>query len=173
MAATATQQIINNGTRNLVLKYTISGASGDAAAVKLVDVSALDSTIGVGGLRLERATWALTGLSCKLSWDGGPDVDLLEMSDGDGKVDYSDIGGITNNATQQSGDVLFTTDNYTASGDGGHFILEFKKKSGTDLSDASPPTGSIGFTGNVPVISILIDVPVGSVSFTGNVPTIP
>ena len=86
MAATATQQIIHNGTRNLVLKYTIAGTSGDVISNRLVDVSALDSNIGDAGLRLERATWSLTGFSCKLAWDGGPDTDLLELSDGDGEV---------------------------------------------------------------------------------------
>jgi hypothetical protein len=153
MAATATQQIINNGSRNLVLKYTIAGTTGDVSLNKLVDMSALDSGLGIGGLRLERAQWALTGFSVKLSWDGGPDVDLLELTNGYGCVDYSDIGGITNNASAQSGDVLFTTTDYGASGEGGHFVLEFKKKTGPELTDASPATGSLTFTGYAPTIS--------------------
>lgn len=129
MAATATQQIISNGPRNLVLKYTIAGTTGDAAAVKLVDISALDSSLGAYDLRLDKASWSLTGFSCKLAWDATTDADLIEMSNGWGKVDFSSVGGIPNNADAGiTGDVMFTTTGYTASGDGGSFVLHFKKK---------------------------------------------
>ena len=173
MAATTTQQILNNGSRNLVLKYTIAGTTGDVTNGKLVDMSALDSSLGIGGLKLTRAQWSLTGFSCKLAWDGGPDVDLLELSSGDGSVDYTDIGGIVNNATQQSGDVLITTTDYGAGGEGGHFILEFKKRSPVELADVSPPTSSLTLIGLAPTIEFgthSITVPVGSLGLTGDAP---
>lgn len=130
MAATATQQIIANGPRNLVLKYTIAGTTGDASAVALVDVSALDSGIGVNDLKLMAVDAALTGFSCKLAWDATTDVDLLEIpSDQAVSQDFSKFGGIQNNAgSGATGDVVFTTTGYTASGDGGHIYLWFKKK---------------------------------------------
>ena len=39
MAATATEQVINDGPRNLNLKYTIAGTTGDTAAGDLVDAT--------------------------------------------------------------------------------------------------------------------------------------
>jgi len=128
MAATATQQIIANGPRNLVLKYTIAGTTGDASAVALVDVSAIDPNIGVNGLTLMSAQWGLTGFSCKLAWDATTDIDLIELTEGEGSQDFSKFGGIKNNSgTGATGDVMFTTTGYTASGDGGHIYLWFKK----------------------------------------------
>ena len=129
MAATATQQIIANGPRNLVLKYTIAGTTGDAAAVKLVDVSALDANIGVNGLTLMYAQAGLTGFSCKLAWDATTDVDLIEIpSDNHTDVDFSRFGGVKNNAgAGATGDVMFTTTGYTAAGNGGHIYLCFRK----------------------------------------------
>lgn len=130
MAATAIQQIIANGPRNLVLKYTIAGTTGDAAAVTLVDVSALDATIGANGLTLMSVQASLTGFSCKLVWDATTDIDLIQIpSDENFVQDYSKFGGIKNNAApaNATGDVDFTTTGYTASGDGGHIYLCFKK----------------------------------------------
>ena len=117
MAATATQQIIANGPRNLVLKYTIAGTTGDTTAGALVDISALDSSVGASSLKLMGAQWGLTGCSVNLECTAGSD-----------SQDFSKFGGIPNNAgTGVTGDVLFTTTGYTGSGDGGHIYLWFKK----------------------------------------------
>lgn len=131
MAATATQQILQNGRRNLVLHYTIAGTTGDASAATLVDISALDATLPTDGLRLEKAEWSLSGFDLKVSWDATTDVDVVEFADGEGVHDWSEFGGIVNNAgTGVTGDVNFTTNGYTASGDVGHFTLSFKKRRG-------------------------------------------
>ncbi len=133
MAATATEQVINDGSRNLNVKYTIGGTSGDAAATKLVDVSdfvdAEGNALGANSLTLIGIDASLTGFSCKLVWDATANVDLIELpSDDDLSVDYKLIGGIKDNSGAGStGDVMFTTTGYTASGDGGHIYLKFKK----------------------------------------------
>jgi len=133
MAATATEQVINDGPRNLYLKYTIAGTTGDAAATKLVDVSdfvdADGNTLGANALTLMGVESSLTGFSCKLVWDATANVDLVELpSDDYLSVDYSRFGGIKDNSgTGSTGDVMFTTTGYTASGDGGHIFLKFKK----------------------------------------------
>lgn len=130
MAATATQQIINNSSRNLVLKYTIAGTTGDTSDGVLVDVSALDSSIGVNDLKLKKVKAVIHGFSVRLAWDATANVDLIDISDGD-NIDlcYSEFGGIPNNAgSGATGDVLWTTTGYTASGDGGHIILWFTKQ---------------------------------------------
>lgn len=126
MAATATQQVLNNGSRNLVLKYTIAGTTGDTTAGVLVDASAL----GVdSGMRLVKVTSSLTGFSCNLLWDATANVNIVELpADDDYSADYSSFGGIDNNAgAGVTGDVLFTTTGYTAGGDGGVIVLHFKK----------------------------------------------
>ena len=133
MAATATEQIINDGPRNLILKYTIAGTSGDAASVKLVDVSdfvdANGTALGANSLTLMGVDSSLTGFSCKLEWDATTNIDLIELpADDDLSVDYKRIGGIKDDSGAGStGDVMFTTTGYTASGDGGHIYLKFKK----------------------------------------------
>ena len=134
-----------------MLKYTIAGTSGDVTAADLVDVSSIDSTIGNKGLKLMAAQWSLSGFSCNLLWEGGPNVNLLELTSGEGEIDLTDIGGVVNNATDQSGDVLFTTTDYGASGEGGHIVLHFKKRNPSeDLTDVSPATASLGLSGQTP-----------------------
>ena len=133
MAATATQQIINDGPRRLTVKYTIAGTTGDAAAVILVNASdftdADGTALGANSLTLLGVEASLTGFSCKLLWDATTDVDLIEIPTDDPiKQDYSSFGGIKDNSGSGStGDVLFTTTGYTASGDGGTIVLRFKK----------------------------------------------
>ena len=133
MAATATEQVINDGPRNLILKYTIAGTSGDAAAVKLVDVSdfvdAEGNALGANALTLIGIEASLTGFSCKLVWDATSNVDLVEIpSDEPINNDYRRFGGIKDNSgTGSTGDVMFTTTGYTGSGDGGSIFLKFKK----------------------------------------------
>ena len=157
MPATATQQVLNNGSRNLVLKYTFDGASGDVSADTLVNISTLDSTLRAGGLRLDRAKWSLTGFTCALEWESGAtNADLLELCSGTGDVDFRYIGGIKNNATLPTGNVVFTTTGYTASGDGGHVTLWFKKKGEADDT----------------ALQLSVDMSASSLTLTGVAPTI-
>ena len=128
MAATATQHVLANGPRNLILHYTIAGTTGDASGDTLVDISALDSTLPATGLKLVKAEWSLSGFDLKISWNATADVDIVEFNDGEGDHDWRKYGGIANNAgTGVDGDINFTTNGYTASGDVGHFTLYFKK----------------------------------------------
>lgn len=175
MTAIATQQIIHNGPRNLVLKYTIDGVAGDVTANTLVDISALDANIGVRGLRLDRAYWAVTGMSLKLQWEDadGANVDLLELANDDGIFDYSLRGGVTNNATLPTGNVVFTTKGYDGGGDGANMTLEFKKKSSTGTAlqqDVEPSTGSIAFSSSAGSILNGFQPTLGSIAFTGATP---
>ena len=133
MAATATQQILNDGPRNLNLKYTIAGTTGDISATKLVDASAFNdadgNALGANSLTLVKVVSSLTGFSAKLAWDATTDVDLVQLPSGEMLVqDFSEFGGIKDNSGSGStGDVMITTTGYTASGDGGSFVLYFKK----------------------------------------------
>ncbi len=133
MAATATQQIINDGNRNLNLKYTIAGTTGDVTNSILVNVSGFNdaegNSLGANALTLVGINASLTGFSVNLLWDATANVELLEIpSDEPYTRDFRSFGGIKDNSGSGStGDILITTTGYTASGDGGHIYLKFKK----------------------------------------------
>jgi hypothetical protein len=71
----------------------------------------------------------INGFTCSLLWDATANIDLFYIPDSEDICqDFSKFGGIPNNAgTGATGDVLFTTVGYTASGDGGILYLWFKK----------------------------------------------
>jgi len=133
MAATATEQIIHNGNRNLIVKYTIAGTTGDTTAGILVNASDFTdkdgTTLGANAFTLVSIQAALTGFSCNLLWDATANVDLIQIpTDIPINQDFSKFGGIKDNSGSGStGDVLFTTTGYTASGDGGHIYLHLRK----------------------------------------------
>ena len=133
MAATATQQIINDGPRRLTLKYTIAGSTGQASAADLVDATAFNdkdgNALGANSLTLMGIEASLTGFSCNLLWDASANVNLVEIpSDEPINQDFSKFGGIKDNSGSGStGKILFTTTGYTASGDGGTIVLRLKK----------------------------------------------
>ncbi len=134
MAIAATQQIIADGPRNLVLKYTFAGSSGDAAAVILVNVSGfVDAdgvTLGANALTLMSIQASLVGFSAQLLWEASANVNLVTIPDGQPiNQDFSKFGGIKDNSTTTStGDVVITTTGFTAAaGEGGHIYLCFKK----------------------------------------------
>ena len=133
MAVAATQQIINDGHRNLNLKYTLAGTSGDITNSILVNISGFNdadgNALGANGLTLIGIDASLTGFSANLLWDATANVELIEIpSDQPYKQDFRSFGGIKDNSGSGStGDVLITTTGYTASGDGGHIYLKFKK----------------------------------------------
>lgn len=172
MAATATEQVIHNGSRNLVLKYTIAGTTGDTTAAKLLDRDSLSVT---KDLKLSKVTWALTGCSVNLLWDATSNVSFFECSEGEGSQDFTDIGGIPNNAgAGKTGDVVYTTTGYGAGGDGGHVILEFKKDNPVVLSFGLVlGAGSMSLTGAAPttIRDGLREPGAGSLTITGAAPT--
>lgn len=134
MAIAFAQQIIANGPRNLVLKYTASGTTGDAAAAILVNVSgfvdANGVALGANALTLMSVQASIIGFSAQLLWDASANVNLITIPDGQPfSQDYSKFGGIKDNSTTTStGDVDITTTGFTAAaGDGGHIYLWFRK----------------------------------------------
>ena len=129
MAATLTKTTLVNGKRNFCVHATIGGTSGDGTDLSVVDLSAIDATLSAGDLRLVRASWSLTGCTALLEWNATSDVAILQMDEGHGEWDAGGTAGIpSSTASGADGDVNLTTTGYTASGDGGHFTLWFKKK---------------------------------------------
>ncbi len=180
MTIAATQQILNNGPRNLTLKYTFDGTSGDATEDTLVDARDLDPNLGQGSLKLMKASWALTGFSANLQWeDGAANVDLLQLpAENPGEADFTEFGGVVNNAALQTGNIVFTTTGWTnAAAEGGYVVLELKKRDlGAALTghDQDVGLGSIAFTGNAPeAVGFYnpLTMSLGTAVITGNAPT--
>ncbi len=126
MADAVTTQILLDGKKNAVLKFTnVSDGTGEADVVK-VDVSALSGA--PTEIRLDKIWYSTNGMSVLMEWDATTDVPIwlipLDQSD---TIDFTCFGGIDNNAgTGKTGDILFTTVGHT-SGDTYSIILWVSK----------------------------------------------
>ena len=113
-ADTVATQVILDGERLFIGKYTnISGGDGEAAVVK-IDVSTLaKNSFGqsCNGVKINRL-WAHTqGMAVDILWDASADVLCETVPENQlYKIDYSCFGGLPNNGgAGVTGDVLFTT----------------------------------------------------------------
>ena len=130
MADAVTSQIIFDGTRTAVMKFTnISDGTGESAVLK-VDVSALTgfqgkTCTGVNIVTLDAMT---VGMGVDILWDATTDVICYTIgADQFVSFDFARFGGITNNAgSGKTGDIMFTTVG-ASSGDRYTIVLEMTK----------------------------------------------
>ena len=130
MVDAVTSQIIFDGTRTAVMKFTnISDGTGESAVLK-VDVSALTgfqgkTCTGVNIVTLDAMT---VGMGVDILWDATTDVICYTIgADQFVSFDFARFGGITNNAgSGKTGDLMFTTVGATA-GDRYTIVLEMTK----------------------------------------------
>ena len=119
MADALTSQVIQDGGRTAVLKYTnISDGSGQSAAI-LVDVSGLSvdpvTKQVCTGVTLQTITFSNIGMGVELLWDATTDVPLLNLpQDWEDTIDFSAFGIPNNAAAGKTGDILVTTVGATA-----------------------------------------------------------
>tara|TARA_R100001369_G_C3268885_1_gene159651 strand:- start:369 stop:767 length:399 start_codon:yes stop_codon:yes gene_type:complete len=112
MADAVTSQTLQDGDKSVVMKFTnISDGSGEAA-VKKVDVSALQTQSGSGaactGVSIQQVWYECNGMSVDFMWDASTDVIAWTIS-GYGFFDFRSAGPIINNASGPTGDIMFTT----------------------------------------------------------------
>ena len=125
MADAVTSQILVDGARNTVMKFTnVSDGTGEAAVLK-VDVSAL---LGApSSVKITQIDYDIFGMAVNVLWDANTDVPAIVLAPGQAQLDMSKFGGLINNAsTGVTGDILFTTIGHTA-GDTYSIILHMKK----------------------------------------------
>ena len=130
MADAVTSQVVFDGTRTAVMKFTnISDGTGESAVLK-VDVSALtgfqgQTCTGVNIVTLDAMT---VGMGVDILWDATTDVICYTIgADQFVSFDFARFGGITNNAgSGKTGDIMFTTVGATA-GDRYTIVLEMTK----------------------------------------------
>ena len=131
MADAVTSQTIQDGERNCIMKFTnVSDGTGESAVVK-VDVSALQSNpsgIACSEVRLVRVSHAIVGMSVQMFFNATTNVLLMELAESsNGHMDFTNFGGIPNNAgSGKDGDILFTTKGHS-SGDTYSIVLEMLK----------------------------------------------
>ena len=126
MADAVTTQILFQGTKKAIIKFTnISDGTGESA-VKKVDVSALSGA--PNSVQINQIWFTTTGMAVQMLWDATSNVLAYVLgADKSGHLDFSSFGGITNNAeTGVTGDLLFTTSGHS-SGNSYSIILEIIK----------------------------------------------
>ena len=131
MADAVTSQTLFDGDKHVVMKFTnISDGTGESA-VKKVDVSALESDIygnTCSSVAIEKIWWQCIGMKVRLFFDATSDAFIIELGENQsGYHDYSEFGGIKNNAgSGKTGDVDFTTVGHS-SADTYTIILKMRK----------------------------------------------
>ena len=131
MADAVTSQTLIDGDKHVVMKFTnISDGTGESA-VKKVDVSALESDIygnTCSSVAIEKIWWQCIGMKVRLFFDASSDKFIIELGENQsGYHDYSEFGGIKNNAgSGKTGDIDFTTVGHS-SADTYTIILKMRK----------------------------------------------
>lgn len=133
MPFTATSQTLFDGERVAIMKFDFitTDSSGESNAVK-VDPSLLIPSQSGGGscnaVSLLKISGLTHGLYLTLLWDATTPVRIETIPENTQYTqDYSQFGGLTNNAgTGKTGKVLFSTGG-TAAGDTYSVILEMQK----------------------------------------------
>mgnify|MGYP003655962119 CR=1 FL=1 len=131
MADAVTSQTIQDGQKTAILKFTnVSDGSGEAA-VKKVDVSALNANRAgeaCTSVSVSRIYWATRGMGVNLEFDASTNVLLTGLpADSTGDEYYDLFSGIPNNAgSGVTGDIDLTTVAHS-SGDTYSIILVLSK----------------------------------------------
>jgi hypothetical protein len=124
MADAVTSQVLLDGPRNLVMKFTnISDGTGESAVTKVAA-----ATYGTG-VKINKIHYSTFGMAVRILWDATADVPaFLVPQDADGSFDFTSFGGIINDGgTGVTGNIQFTTIG-AASGDTYTIILEMAKR---------------------------------------------
>lgn len=120
MADTVTSQILLNGPRHLVMRFTnVSDGTGETNVQKVDAASSANGVIVQGQaltpgvhLKVTKAVYDIKGMGLRIQWAATTDQDMLVLG-GYGTMDFHDIGGIQNPGTVAlsgaTGSIDFTT----------------------------------------------------------------
>jgi hypothetical protein len=131
MADAVATQILFDGERTAIMKFTnISDGTGENKVLK-VDVSALSPSSfskACDGVTITKVHALTHGLEVDMYWDATTDVFILSVPQNTMySMDLTQFGGLWNDAgAGKTGDVLFSTRDATA-GDNYTIILEMVK----------------------------------------------
>lgn len=130
MADAVTTQILFDGAKTAVMKFTnVSDGTGEANVLK-VDVSALAPFQGTAcsAVDIERIYAATHGMGVDIKWDATTKVLAFTVPYNTMQsMDLGDFGGLVNNAgAGKTGDILFST--FDASAGDRYTIILFMRK---------------------------------------------
>jgi len=123
MADAVTSQVLFNGEKTIVIKFTnISDGTGEAAVTKVAA-----ATYGTN-VSIRKIHYSTFGMGVQILWDATADVLAWYVpADSDGVVDFERWGGIANNAgAGVTGNIQFTTVGHTLN-DVYSIVLEMDK----------------------------------------------
>jgi hypothetical protein len=131
MADAVTSQTLLDGERLAIMKFTnISDGTGETAVTKVnvANLTASNSGRPCTGVTVTKITSVCHGLEVRMYWDATTDVPFfLSTINTNYENDFSQIGGITNNAgTGKNGNIVFSTAD-ASSGDTYTVVLEMVK----------------------------------------------
>ena len=135
MADTVSTQIIQDGSKQAIIKVTAVVGNTDVVTSTMVDVSTLSvdpvSRRACTGGVLAKLVYVGVGVGVKLEWDATANVLIFDLPvNWTEEYDFSDFTGIPNNAgTGKTGDIVATTVAPTA-GDTYTFIFTVNKQYG-------------------------------------------
>ncbi len=120
------RQVLVNGSKKYIVKYTIVGDGSGEETASLVN--AVSGDMGVNN-KITEVHANLTGFSGQLMFDATTDVYACQIAaDADVHLDFTKVGGLINNAgTGKTGDILLKTIGL-GSGDAGTIVLCVTKK---------------------------------------------
>jgi hypothetical protein len=131
MADAVTSQTLLDGERLAIMKFTnISDGTGETSVTK-VNVSTLTASNSgktCTGVTVTKITSVCHGMEVRMYWDASTDVPFfLSTINTNYENDFSNFGGITNNAgTGKNGNIVFSTSD-ASSGDTYTVVLEMVK----------------------------------------------
>ena len=135
MADTVSTQIIQDGSKQAIIKVTAVVGNTDVVTSTMVDVSSLSvdpvSRRPCTGAVLAKLVYVGVGVGVKLEWDATANVLIFDLPvNWTEEYDFSDFTGIPNNSgTGKTGDIVATTVAPSA-GDTYTFIFTVNKQYG-------------------------------------------
>lgn len=113
MADIVTSQIITDGPRNLVMKFTNFSDGTGEIGVKKVDAQsagfAVNGALPGIHLKVRQIFYDIRGMGVRLLWDATTATDMVILG-GFGSLDYRHFGGLQNPQNAgATGSILFTT----------------------------------------------------------------
>lgn len=128
MVDTVDSKVVFSGKNKYVVRLTnASDGTGESAVVK-VDISTLTGPDGTPPTRtvIEKIEYDIFGMTVRLFWDHTTDDEIAILS-GAGFLDWTEVGGLVDNGTGDTGDILLTTNGHAA-GDTYHITLYLRLK---------------------------------------------
>jgi hypothetical protein len=130
MADVVATQILFQGDKQVIMKFTNASDGTGESAVTKVDVSTLTSYQGKPcvAVQIDRIYGLTHGMEVRLLWGATANVTIMTVPQNVMQtMDFNDFGGLDNNAgTGKTGNILFTTLDASA-GDAYTIILVMRK----------------------------------------------